>query len=188
MTVIHEDKLLESISYTNGISKETFDQCTFSKCDFSNARVTGCSFTDCIFTDCNFSMTDLLQTTLNNTEFSNCKMLGVKFNHCHDFIFQVDFDKCILDYSSFERRKMVKTHFKDSSLKGVDFAGADLKQSKFINCDLNEAIFYNSNIQEVNFASAFNYIIDLSQNQIKKARFSKDGLAGLLSQFDIVIE
>lgn len=87
MTVIHEDKLLESISYTNGISKETFDQCTFSKCDFSNARVTGCSFTDCIFTDCNFSMTDLSQTTLNNTEFSNCKMLGVKFNHCHDFIY-----------------------------------------------------------------------------------------------------
>jgi uncharacterized protein YjbI with pentapeptide repeats len=83
---------------------------------------------------------------------------------------------------------MIKTHFKDSSLKGVDFAGADLKQSKFINCDLNEAIFYNSNIQEVNFTSAFNYIIDLSQNQIKKARFSKDGLAGLLSQFDIVIE
>ena len=63
MTVIHEDKLLEIISYANGISKETFDQCTFSKCDFSNARITGCSFTDCVFTDCNFSMTDLSQTT-----------------------------------------------------------------------------------------------------------------------------
>ena len=83
---------------------------------------------------------------------------------------------------------MSKTRFKDTSLKGVDFGGADLKQSKFLEADLEEAIFYNTNIQEVDFTTAYNYSIDLSQNQIKKARFSKDGLAGLLNQFDIIID
>ncbi|MFQ9315664.1 MAG: pentapeptide repeat-containing protein [Dysgonomonas mossii] len=138
--------------------------------------------------DCNLSMADLNQSTLNNIHFKNCKMLGVKFNHCHDFIFHVDFENCILDYASFEKRKMSKTRFKDTSLKGVDFGGADLKQSKFLEADLEEAIFYNTNIQEVDFTTAYNYSIDLSQNQIKKACFSKDGLAGLLNQFDIIID
>lgn len=133
-------------------------------------------------------MTDLSQSTMNNVEFKNCKILGVKFNHCHDFIFQVNFYGCMLDYSSFECRKMSKTLFKDSSLKGVDFGDTDLKQTRFLNSDLSEAIFYNSNIQEADFTTARNYSIDLTQNSFKKARFSKDGLEGLLHQFDIIIE
>jgi len=186
--VIYEDKTFESVSYTNGLNNETFEYCTFSNCDFSNAKVLSCNFTDCTFINCNLSMTILTQSTMNNAHFRNCKILGVKFNNCHDFIFQVGFDGCILDYSSFEKRKMSKTIFKNSSIKGVDFGEADLKQSKFIDSDLSEAIFYNTNIQETDFTSAYNYSIDLSQNSIKKARFSKDGLAGLLNQFDIIVE
>lgn len=183
-----EDLIFDGKSYADGLHKEVFDNCTFSKCDFSNAKIISCSFTDCFFNDCNLSMVNLGLSTLNNVHFRNCKILGVKFNHCHDFIFHVDFDNCILDYSSFERRKMSKTRFKDASLKGVDFGEADIKQSKFIESDLDEAIFYNTSMQEADFTTAYNYGIDLSQNQIKKARFSKDGLAGLLSQFDIIIE
>lgn len=133
-------------------------------------------------------MTDLTQSTMNSIAFKNCKILGVKFNHCNDFIFEVGFEDCILDYSSFAKRKMGKTKFKNSSLKAVDFGETNLKQSKFINTDLSEAIFYNTNIQEADFTTAYNYSIDIRQNQVKKARFSKDGLSGLLSYFNIIIE
>lgn len=125
---------------------------------------------------------------LNNISFIDCKILGVKFNLCHDFIFEVCFKNCTLDYSSFEKRKMQKTTFDNSSLKSVDFTNCNLNQSKFLNSDLNEAIFYNTNIQEVDFSSAFNYTIDLSLNNIKKAHFSKKDLAGLLSHYNIIIE
>ncbi|MDR1091967.1 MAG: pentapeptide repeat-containing protein [Prevotella sp.] len=185
---IYEDKTFEGVSYTDGLHNETFEYCIFSNCNFSDAKVLSCNFMDCTFINCNLSMTVLTQSAMNNANFINCKMLGVKFNNCHDFIFQVAFDGCILDYSSFGKRKMSKTIFKNSSIKGTDFGEADLKQSKFINSDLSEAIFYNTNIQEADFTSAYNYSIDLSQNNIKKARFSKDGLAGLLHPFDIIIE
>lgn len=184
-----EDQLIEAISYAEGsINRETFDCCTFSKCDFTKARIASCIFNDCTFADCNLSMTDLSHSTLNNVSFKNCKILGVNFSKCHDFIFEVNFVDCVLDYSSFEKRKMSKTIFKKSSLKGVDFGLADLKQSKFIDTDLNEAIFYETNLQEVNFSTAYNYIIDPDQNNIKKARFSREGLTGLLSKYNIIIE
>lgn len=184
-----EDQLIENISYTEeGIYKEIFDYCTFSKCDFTKAKVISSIFNDCIFTDCNFSMTDLNESTLNNVTFKDCKIMGVNFSRCHDFIFEVGFDNCILDYSSFEKRKMSKTRFVRSSLKGVDFASADLKQSEFIDVDLTDAIFYSTNLQEANFSSSFNYIIDPDENNIKKARFSREGLAGLLSKYNIIIE
>lgn len=183
-----EDQTIENQSFTDGLNIETFDNCTFTNCDFTNANIEACTFTDCVFNNCNFSMTNLSQSTFDNAEFTNSKILGVKFNHCNDFIFKVGFCNCILDYSSFEKRKMSKTLFKDSSLKGVDFGYTNLEQAQFINCDLTETIFYSTNIQKADFTSAHNYIVDLTQNQIKKARFSKDGLAGLLNHFDIIIE
>lgn len=133
-------------------------------------------------------MTDLHSSTLSNIEFVNCKILGVKFNLCNDFIFDVRFSNCILDYSSFAKRKMAKTQFINSSLKGVDFGEANLKQAQFTDCDLHETIFYHSNLQGADFTSARSYIIDINENTVKKARFSKDDLAGLLQQFGIVIE
>jgi len=83
---------------------------------------------------------------------------------------------------------MTKTQFINSSLKGVDFGEANLKQAQFTDCDLHETIFYHSNLQGADFTSARSYIIDINENMVKKARFSKDGLAGLLLQFGIVIE
>lgn len=114
--------------------------------------------------------------------------MGVNFGQCHDFIFEVSFDDCILDYSSFEKRKMSKTLFAKSSMKGVIFDNAELRQAKFLECNLEDAVFYNTNLQEADFRTAYHYTVNPNENVIKKARFSKDGLAGLLTQYNIVIE
>lgn len=189
MSEIVEDKIFENSSFAEQQIKENvYENCTFLKCDFSNAKLISCQFIDCFFVDCNLSMIDLNRSTLYNVEFKNSKILGVKFNRCNDFIFEVTFINCILDYSSFEKRKMKQTLFKDSSLKGVDFLQADLSQSSYTNCNLEDAVFYHSNLQEVDFTSSYNYNIDLDENNIKKARFSKEGLLGLLNKYNIIIE
>lgn len=189
MAEIYEDKTFESENYTeNGIYDLEFYDCTFDKCDFSNAIVSSCKFNDCTFVNCNLSMMNPSLSVMNNISFDNCKILGVKFNHCHDFIFEVNFKDSTLDYSSFERRKMSRTRFTNCSLKGVDFGGTDLKQAKLIKCNLNEAIFQSTNLQEVDFTSAVNYIINPDENNIKKARFSRDGIEGLLHKYNIIIE
>ncbi|MNL55584.1 Pentapeptide repeats (8 copies) [compost metagenome] len=114
--------------------------------------------------------------------------MGINFSECIDFLFSVSFQNCILDYSSFEGKKMVKTTFADCSLKGAVFANTDLKGSKFDNCNLDSAQFERTNLREANLSTAINYAIDPELNDIKKARFSIHGIPGLLNKYDIKIE
>ena len=186
---IFEEKAFQGESYVKEvIAGNEYEYCTFSDCDFTETTLQSCTFVNCRFVNCNFSMTKFSQSMLNDVEFDSSKILGVDFSLCNDFIFEVRFNDCILDYSSFEKRKMSKTTFRKTSLKGVDFANADLKQSRFIDCDMNETIFYNTNLQESDLSSAFNYTINPDENYIKKAKFSKDGLQGLLQKYNIIIE
>lgn len=188
MAEIYEDETFVNEVYSDGMCDLEFYDCRFDKCDFSNSIVSSCKFNECTFVDCNLSMMNPSLSVMNNVVFGNCKILGVKFNHCHDFIFEVSFKNCILDYSSFENRKMSKTCFDKCSLKSADFGGADLRQTKFIETDLSEAIFQFTNLQEADFTSAVNYTIDPDENNIKKARFSRDGIQGLLYKYNIIIE
>jgi uncharacterized protein YjbI with pentapeptide repeats len=126
-------------------------------------------------------------TTLNNAQFTNSKILGLNFSECIDFLFSVSFDNCILDYSSFQGKKMNKTIFKDSSLKGVNFTQTDLSASSFNNCDLESAIFNQSNLSSVDFTNAHNFSIDPEYNSLKKAKFSLQSLPSLLSKYNIKV-
>ena len=189
MTASFENEKIENKQWKEAkLNDYEFEDCIFVNCDFSGASVLSSSFIDCQFRNCNLALANLGNTILNGAQFYNCKVMGVKFNLCNDFIFDVYFENSILDYSSFEGRKMLKTIFKNCSLKGVDFINSQLKQAKFIDCNLDEAAFLGTNLQETDFTSSYNYTINLQDNFVKKTRFAKEGLAGLLRNFDIIIE
>ncbi len=187
--IIHEDKLFDNVTYSEKETKKReFDTCSFVNCNFSNAVFISNKFTDCVFTNCNLSMAKFSHSQLNNVTFKDCKLLGVNFSECTDFLFSVKFDGCILDYCSFVKKKMHKTPFLNSSMKNVDFSETDLTKSVFSNTDLINSIFDNTSLKEVDLLTAFNYIIDPELNNIKKAKFSLHGAAGLLTKYDIIIE
>jgi fluoroquinolone resistance protein len=129
----------------------------------------------------------LTKTTLSSVQFKNCKVLGVNFTDCNDFLFSVGFDGCILDYSSFMLKKMLKTKFSKSTLKEVTFTQANLAGSIFDDCDLNGSIFNRTDISSANFVTSYNYDIDPEINLIKKASFSAQGIQGLLSKYQLKI-
>src|ERR1700712_5734386 len=103
----HYDKVFDTIDY---VGKTTggreFNKCVFKKCDFTDSSFLKNKFLDCTFDNCNLSMMKFGGSTLSNTVFKNCKILGVNFSECQDFLFSVMFDGCILDYASFQRKKM----------------------------------------------------------------------------------
>ena len=142
---------------------------------------------DCEFIDCNLSMVELSGSNLKNITFKNCKLLGIAFHVCDDFLFQVFFENCMLDFASFANKKMPKTKFLASSLKETSFVGTHLKQSVFEKCDLSGTIFNDTDLTECNFTTATNYQIDPEFNVLKKARFSLQGIPGLLEKYDIKI-
>jgi uncharacterized protein YjbI with pentapeptide repeats len=133
-------------------------------------------------------MAKLSQTSFCTVQFKECKMLGLHFDHCNEFLFAVAFDHCQLNLSSFYGLKLKKTYFKNTILHEVDFSDADLTQATFDQCDLMNAIFDNTLLEKADLRTAFNYTIHPEKNRLKKAKFSVSGLPGLLQHFDIVIE
>lgn len=186
--LIHLHKTFEKVIYTGQkVASREFENCVFQNCDFSNTAFVSSTFMDCEFVDCNLSMLELSGSSLKNVTFTNCKLLGIAFHVCDDFLFQVRFENCVLDFASFANKKMPKTKFIASSLKEVSFVGAKLKQSDFEKCDLSGTIFNDTDLSECNFTTAKNFQIDPQFNLLKKARFSLNGIPGLLEKYDIKI-
>lgn len=170
------------------LQKGDYECCSFVNCNFEKVDIGGINFTECEFTGCNISMANISKTSFKDVTFKNCKMLGLHFNSCNSIIFSVIFDTCILNFSSFFKLKLKSTQFINSNLQEVDFTEANLSTLKFDNCNLQGAIFENTNLEKTDFRNAYNYILDPELNQIKKAKFSTQGIIGLLSKYDIEIE
>jgi uncharacterized protein YjbI with pentapeptide repeats len=73
-------------------------------------------------------------------------------------------------------------------LQEADFSECELNSAIFDNCDLFNATFDQTNLEKADFRTAMNFRIDPERNKLKKARFSKSHLSGLLEKYDILIE
>jgi uncharacterized protein YjbI with pentapeptide repeats len=115
-------------------------------------------------------------------------MLGLRFDDCAAFGLAFSFENCTLNHSSFYKLKVKLTKFQGCSLIAVDFTETDLTQSNFAKSDLKDAVFERSNLEKCDFRTAFNYAFDPELNRIKKAKFSRDAVVGLLAKYPIEIE
>ncbi len=184
-----EGQRFEKNNYKNNpLPKGEYECCQFLSCDFSNGDLSSCKFTDCEFTECNFSLAKLSNVVFRDAIFKDCKMLGLQFKSCNQFGLSFSFENCILNHCTFHKTKIIKTHFKNSQLHEVDFTECDLTNSSFDNCDLLRATFYNTIIEKTDFRTSYNYAIDPEINRVKKAKFSIDGICGLLGKYDIIID
>lgn len=164
-----------------------FEGCVFRQCDFSGTAFYECSFIDCEFIGCNLSMAQLAGTSLKTVVMRDCKLLGIRFDQCDDFLFAVSFADSTLDYSWFSRKKMPKTVFAHCSLNGVNFENTDLTAAAFDDCNLEEVVFDQTNLTSANLRTSYNIRLDPERNTIKKAHFAAQSLPGLLEKYDIRI-
>jgi len=98
------------------------------------------------------------------------------------------YENCLMNLTSFYKLKLKGIRFRNCNLQEADFTETDLTLSIFDGCDLERAIFEHTLLEKADFRSSYHYSIDPTVNRIKKAKFSRDGLAGLLDKYDIVIE
>ncbi|MDO9037589.1 MAG: pentapeptide repeat-containing protein, partial [Lutibacter sp.] len=98
------------------------------------------------------------------------------------------FEDCHLNIISFYKLKLKNTKFNKCKLQEVDFTETDLSNASFNNCDLIGSIFNATILEKADFRTSYNYSIDPEINRIKKARFSLQGIVGLLGKYQIEIE
>ena len=183
-----EDEVFENIDFSKtALPKGNYDHCRFINCDFSNSNLNNSTFSECVLKGCNLSMCKLSETALKDVRFEDCKILGVYFEHCAMFMFQVRFENCTLNLSSFFGLSLKQTQFKNTALQDVDFSEADLSNAIFADCDLLRATFSNTNLEKADLRSAVNYNINPEQNRIKKAKFSYPSVLNLLDKYGIEV-
>ena len=104
-----EDQTFEQKDFAaDGLPVTDYENCNFINCNFSNADLSKINFTECAFTGCDLSLARLAKTAFKDVKFSNCKLLGLHFHDCSEMLFTVDFNNCILNLSSFYKRKLKK--------------------------------------------------------------------------------
>jgi fluoroquinolone resistance protein len=188
MSTTHEGKDFKHITWDEKrVPGRTFEVCTFDHCSFSNTDFATTKFIDCTFENCNLTMIKVDKASMQQVVFKDCKMLGIDFSLCNGFLFDVRFERCILDFSYFYQRNLKKTKFLYCSLRECNFTACDLTDAVFDNSNLEKAFFNNTLLKGTDFTTAYNFIINPDENKMKKTRFSLDGLPGLLTKHDIII-
>ena len=142
------DQNFKNRDYTQTrLPKGEYENCVFEGCNFEQGYLDNQNFIECEFIDCNFSNANLAHTIFNEVSFSHCKMLGLKFEDCNDFLIAFSFHDCVLNYSSFYGLKLKNQLFSDCKLIEVDFTEADLTEADLDTSDLERATFYETNLQ-----------------------------------------
>ncbi len=166
----------------------SYEQCIFRDCQWQQCDLSRYVFTDCEFHQCDLSMVKVNGTTFNGVVFRSCRLTGIRFEHTDPHLFDVAFEECSMHLISFYGKKMDGSRFNACQLREADFTSADLKDASFDHCDLGEALFQDSILHNTDFRQAMNVGLQLSENQVKGARFRMDQLPPLIRTFRLQLD
>ena len=171
------------------ISSKEFEGCTFEKCDFSEAIFKRCNFVDCEFLGCNLSLVKIEYSKYSDVCFRDSKLIGINWTAATwpglIFTSPIKFYKSILNDSSFYGLSLQDLVLEECKAHNVDFREGDFTNSNFTYTDLSGCFFSSTNLSGADFSEATNYDIDIYQNRIEKARFSRFEAVRLLDGLDI---
>ncbi len=182
-----EEQTLKKIDFTQEKLEEHYYQCTFEQCNFAEQIIGRVIFESCTFNECNLSLVKINNASWLNTLFSGCKMTGIDFTGSNRFGLTVEFRNCLLSYALFTEMKLKGTRFTKCNLQNADFMEAELAHASFSECDLCDASFHHTNLEDADFTTARNYSLNPTANRLRKAKFSRYGLEGLLTGLGIQI-
>ena len=182
-----EDRVFKNIDKTYPFLEADYEYCEFSHCDFSNRDLSAFNFLECTFESCDFSNATLYDTGFKTAQFKDCKMMGLRFEDCNTFLLAMNFENCVLSFSSFFQLTLKGILFNNCVLEQVDFSETNLTNAIFKNCNLLKANFEYTILNKANLQTAANFNIDPDINKIAGAKFSKNGALTLLNKYKIVI-
>ena len=166
-----------------------FEACDFVECNFSDAIFSKCHFINCTFTSCQLSLVKLPSTRLFGLSFVDCKLVGIDWTAASWAVYHKDFEisfrQCILNDSSFFGLTLQALVLEECKVQDVDFREGDFARSRMTNCDFSYSLFKQTDLRSVNFSESINYSINVLDNQLQSAQFSKFEALCLLESLGI---
>ena len=171
------------------LSTKEFEDCEFRDCNFSGASFLTCKFIECNFVQCNLSVVKVDGSKFHDVVFDLCKAIGINWTRANwpklTMPAALKFRKCILNDSSFMSLKLEELLLEDCKARDVDFRDGNFAGANFSHTDFDSALFNKTNLTRVNFSEAVNYDIDVFNNDIRQARFTRYEAVRLLDCLEI---
>ena len=172
----------------------TFQNCTFNNCSFRETIFRMCKFRVCTFKEGDLSLIQVDGSTFTRTRFEDLKLIGVNWvmgswgkKEIQQSLKSVDFENCVLNYSTFMGLTLQRSLIRKCIAKEVDFSDADLKLADCTYTDFENSRFSNTDLTEADLRGATNYFIVPHLNILKKTKFSLPDALSLLYNLDIII-
>jgi uncharacterized protein YjbI with pentapeptide repeats len=166
-----------------------FEECQFLDCDFSGAAFCNCKFVNCLFERCNLSLLDITKSRLFGVSFQESKLVGVDWTKATWAVYHVDFElrfqRCILNDASFFGLTLNKLILDECKLHDVDFREGNFNESIMTYCDFARSLFMRTSLLGADFTESSGYAINILENPIKGAKFSRHEALNLLECLEI---
>ena len=166
-----------------------FEECEFRECNFTEALFRRCRFIDCTFTRCNLSLLKVAQSGFTGVSFDECKLVGVDWTRAAwprlVFSSSLAFSHCILNDSSFFGLELDEIVLEACKAHDVDFREGSFCRARFVDTDLTHSLFGKTNLTQADFTDASHYDIDIFNNRLSQAKFSRYEAIRLLDSLDI---
>jgi len=166
-----------------------FEDCLFSDCDFSASKFQKCRFASCTFERCNLSLVDFSNSKLFDLKFQDSKLVGIDWTKASWPVYHSDFEltfkNCILNDSSFFGLTLNELIFDECKLHDVDFRGGNFTGSTMTCNDFSHSLFMGTNLRGVDFSESTDYTINVLENNVKKAKFSRYEALSLLESLGV---
>lgn len=168
-----------------------FESCTFVDCDLSSATLRRCRFIDCSFQGSTLNHAQMSSTRFTSTVFERCRLVGINWTAVdwsrltRDA--QVGFRDCVLNESSFFGLALDALVLQSCKAHAVDFREARLRAADLTFSDFSSALFGRTDLSEADFSEATNYDIDVLNNVVRHAKFSRFEAVRLLQGLDIEV-
>ncbi len=184
------DRIFDNITLISlDVFNSEFEECEFNDCDFSSTTFNRCKFLNCSFSRCNLSLAKVPNSRFFEVDFVECKLVGIDWTSAIWPSFhlnpEIRFSKCILNYSSFMALTLNELRLNSCKLHEVDLREGDFSGSSMTDCDFSNSLFMHTNLRDVDFTESYNFNIDVFENKISKAKFSRYEALSLLDSLEI---
>lgn len=169
--------------------KKEFDSCIFERCDFTAAVFNQCRFVDCSFIACNLSVVKVPLCRFADVEFYESKLIGIDWSKANwsSLVLQapLKMSRCNVSDSSFFGLSLKELLLEDCKAHDVDFRNANLSDGKFCGTDFSGSVFGRTRLAGADFSDAHDYTIDVLDNELRGAQFSRFAALSLLDGLGI---
>jgi fluoroquinolone resistance protein len=164
-----------------------FEGCNFENAGLNARQILHCRFISCHFRDSDLSNAIVRGSSFREVGFEQSKLVGVNWTLAQKLM-HLEFLQCKLSFANFAGLDLRKMIMQDCIAHEIEFSQANLSEVNFQASDFRGSSFRQNNLSKADFRQAKNYLIDPTNNILKKTQFSLPEAISLLHGLDIILD